>query len=661
MVYAPGHSQILHSRPTSDMQHLGVLTPALRNYLLSHSSSMFERSYQPRHVRQDLLSTIAPEAHAEHTADLFQILRNSSLRCDAGAPITVSREKIDHWKQERKDMRAVLESNDYKKSAQLRVLVKKLSKAEITRQRQEYFKESNKRRVLGQATVDLHSVTPKLNASGESELQAKAIGQHFRQPEKSTDDPIYRRKVIYVEMLVAFVKGTQQTVPTCFICTGRHSLEASGKKSEAPFDSWQEVWKHTNKAHRNPKLWPFSCPECDRLGREESLDQVANISEWCSHVHEHHAPRDKAPYRCILGCQTFFDQTTLRRHLRTCHPTLWTVNEPFPCPECERLGTKECIISDNLEWRRHIELHHDPKLLPPLTQASSSTRMDHRCLLCEDQAYSTKTGLSLHNTNFHVKQGGFASPFECPECRRGGKAAIVISSLGEWCTHVTAHHGVEHAPNPPVPMDERLRCLLCDTSTHNLRKHFQTQHLKTKQFDEPFPCPECARQGVEVPHLVLSGNDWDVHCVACHAQEGSMGSQKLAGERPHTRCLICDGYYKAMSKHFTTTHAAQGLFDQPFPCPECARTDTDGNATPLIQNRDEWVIHCASVHKVVSGLPQVQSISNARKQVEMERLALTEETTTERKDMSNVSYGQQRVEKRPWGVDSEARARKRRV
>lgn len=76
-------------------------------------------------MREDLLSTVAPEARAENTADLFRILRNSSLQRDTKAPIAVSREEIDHWKNKREDLRAQLESNGCKKSIEVRILVKK--------------------------------------------------------------------------------------------------------------------------------------------------------------------------------------------------------------------------------------------------------------------------------------------------------------------------------------------------------------------------------------------------------------------------------------------------------------------------------------------------------------------------------------------------------
>lgn len=609
------------------------------------------------------MSILAPEAQAEDADGLFQILRNSSLRCDQLAPFDVTPEDIEDWKHTREDMRALSNSNDYKKSTRIRVLTKKLSRARVAEQRGQYFKETNRRRALGQDTDDLQTRRPRLRNSRGAEFPAEGISEYLKQDLKED-----KLEFIYIDMLVAYVKQRPQSVPTCFICAGTNTLEATGQMRNETFKSWKDVWKHTNKAHRDEQLWPFSCPECDRLGHEETLDQIADLGEWCSHVHEHHAPRGLAPYRCILGCQTFENTTALREHLVKCHQALWTVSEPFPCPECSRLGLEDCIISDPAEWRRHIDFYHDSKLLPPVTKASSANHTEHRCLLCFDQSYPTKTGLSLHNTNVHVKGEYFTSPFPCPECRRLGKVEIIISGLDEWCRHVAAHHGLEHTPNPPSPMEERPCCLLCNEPTYNPRKHFETKHVKTGRFDKPFPCPECARQGDEGPHLVLNCNDWHVHCVAVHGQEAPWGIQKVAGDTPHVRCLVCNGHFKAISAHFTKAHVAKGLFSQAFSCPECARTKTDQRQPPLIQGSEEWRFHCAVVHQDVSGSVLAHSVNLLRKQAEMERLAKDEtqtiehapEAEEERQGKLNVSYPLPRRIKRPQEDDEHEKGEKRR-
>lgn len=626
---------------------------------------MFERSYQPRHMKEDLVSILAPEAQAEDADDLFRILRNSSLRCDQLAPFDVHPEDIENWKNTREDMRALLRSNDYKKSTRIRVLTKKLSRARVAEQRGQYFKATNRRRALGQDTDDLRAPRPRLKTNRGEEFPAEVISEHLKQ--ERVDD-CNKMEFKYIDTLVAYLQQRSQSVPKCFICAGANALEATGNTGDGVFKSWKDMWKHTNKAHRSEKLWPLSCPECDRLGHEEDLDQIADLGEWCSHVHEHHAPKQLAPYRCILGCQTFQNTTTLREHLVKCHRALWTVAEPFPCPECCRLGMEDCIISDSAEWRRHIDSCHDPKLLPPMTQASSASLTEHRCLLCWDQCYPTKTGLSLHNTNVHVKNGHFTSPFSCPECRGLDKVERSISGLDEWCKHVTAHHGIEHTPNPPGRMEQRPCCLLCNTPTYNPRKHFESKHSNIGQFDKPFLCPECVRQGTEGPHLVMNCNDWHVHCVASHGQEAPWAIQKVAGPTPYVRCLVCNGHFKGISGHFTKAHITKGLFGQTFSCPECARTTTDQSKPQLINGLEEWRIHCAAVHRDVSGSVLAHSMNLSRKQAEMDRLAKNgvqmsepaSETEEERQGKSDVSHAQSHRIKRPREEDEPEMGAKRR-
>lgn len=112
-------------------------------------------------------------------------------------------------------------------------------RAAIAGQRQQYFEESNKRRALRQATANLHVVRPKLRTRPGGESQAEAIAQCFRQD--PVDDTDRHRKVVYIKMLVAYLKGTQQSTPTCFICTGKDALKASGSTNKSHFDCWQEV------------------------------------------------------------------------------------------------------------------------------------------------------------------------------------------------------------------------------------------------------------------------------------------------------------------------------------------------------------------------------------------------------------------------------------
>lgn len=139
----------------------GVLSPALRNYLLPHSSDVFERSYQPRHIRENLMSSLEPNLTTKSDTQVFRLLRQASLRCDKFAPINPSKSDIARWKETRTNLRALLESKDYDKSNKVSCIIRSLSRQYIDDQRHQYFTESNRQRALGQTTEDLILAPPK--------------------------------------------------------------------------------------------------------------------------------------------------------------------------------------------------------------------------------------------------------------------------------------------------------------------------------------------------------------------------------------------------------------------------------------------------------------------------------------------------------------------
>lgn len=211
----------------------------------------------------------------------------------------------------------------------------------------------------------LHCAT--VHADVSAALSARTATTQSKRKRKAEDDLAWEKKVKLSPDRGVSRQDKQklQSVPTCFICAAPN-LAGYGDKIQVTFKRWEDLWKHTNTAHRTDQLWPFSCPECERIGHEESLDQIADIGEWCAHVHEHHAPRALAPYRCIMGCETFDDTDLLREHLIKIHSLLWTVHEKFHCPGCTRLGLEGPLISNFAEWKHHIDSEHDPRLLPPM-------------------------------------------------------------------------------------------------------------------------------------------------------------------------------------------------------------------------------------------------------------------------------------------------------
>lgn len=87
---------------------------------------------------------------------------------------------------------------------------------------------------------------------------------------------------------------------------------------------------------------------------------------------------------------------------------------------------------------------------------------------------------------------------------------------------------------------------------------------------------------------------WQLHCAAVHGRAPHLPCSEM-NRRKRSRCLICDKMFFSLAFYVTKLHEAGGDFENPFPCPECARL---GTLKPLlIESRQAWQIHCASVHK----------------------------------------------------------------
>lgn len=82
----------------------GSLIAAVRNYVLSNTDSVFQNSYQPVHVRENLMSiafgnTAAGAGAGQRDKDFFELLRRSSLMRDDGAPIEPPKDALDEWEK----------------------------------------------------------------------------------------------------------------------------------------------------------------------------------------------------------------------------------------------------------------------------------------------------------------------------------------------------------------------------------------------------------------------------------------------------------------------------------------------------------------------------------------------------------------------------------
>ncbi|KAI7785349.1 Mitosis inhibitor protein kinase mik1 [Diaporthe eres] len=551
-----------------------TLTPALRNHLLSHTTAVYERSYQARHVRENLSSILAPETAREGDDDLFRLLRQSSLRCDRLAPTEASVEDQIFW-DKRKDISALHYSDDPDKHNKIRAIKLSLNTRRTREIREQYFDAANTRRALGNTANDLQPEDPTsaihrgtVGPSITSKISSSLKLDSNRPPDAGQESA-------YIDLLLKYLNETYYGPPTCFLCP-------------VTFESWNDVWKHSDKQHTSKAEWPRDCPECQRQGRNATLEKLQNLGEWCAHVHEEHAPSEKEPFRCLLGCRTFRRLRDLSNHWEKDHDEFWALSEPFPCPECERLGISYNNFTNAVGLRQHLASYHRTKHLPPM-----NTKL-HGCLLCPGATFSSTSALSCHTTRVHVEaENKFKEPFPCPECQRIGQKSHLIHGIKQWCYHVTEWHGSANAPHPPA--SSMKRCLLCNASVLNEKSHFST-HLGKGQFDAPFPCPECVGKGMKAA-LIEDAENWKLHCASIHGEVVCITCTPLKSKRKQKRCLICDRSFAGLAIHVTRVHEKKAYFDVPFHCPECARTENaEACICPLIDGKQAWQAHCASVH-----------------------------------------------------------------
>lgn len=126
--------------------------------------------------------------------------------------------------------------------------------------------------------------------------------------------------------------------------------------------------------------------------------------------------------------------------------------------------------------------------------------------------------------------------------------------------------------------DKLSRCLLgCGSfrGRSELTKHYQRIHVKKGTFDRPLSCPECQQQGVD---SVIEGglSAWSNHVETVHGKIYAPNLPSYAHPvMGSSQCLLCNGYFMqggGLTRHIRRTHEKkEGIFDHPFPCPECHR------------------------------------------------------------------------------------------
>ncbi|KAH6699428.1 hypothetical protein EV126DRAFT_443143 [Verticillium dahliae] len=201
-----------------------------------------------------------------------------------------------------------------------------------------------------------------------------------------------------------------------------------------------------------------------------------------------------------------------------------------------------------------------------------------------------------------------------------------VEHLESTATTILTSHGIDKEADkqlflqpptiePPLPVEKghigvnmatEYRCLFgCKplSSRYALNRHVASIHRDT--FSTPFHCPECLSQ--DKKEIIINGlSEWIIHATRYHGKRNapyrpqksspaSSGRSRRIRSPRKAECKLCQGQFAAgngFSRHMNSAHLHQGLFDEPFPCPECKNAGVE----VWIEGIECWREHTWEVH-----------------------------------------------------------------
>jgi hypothetical protein len=418
--------------------HSGVLEPALRNYIMSHTTQVFESSYQTRNIRADLMS-IAFDGMTRKNDPIFAMLSNTTLGRDAGAPIDVSDKDLLEFEQ-RKDVSDIRASIEAAKLAgkrdrkslnplmmKVRNLIQTLSSLKVQEKREQYFERVNRLRALGKPTT-----TASMPASQSSPIKHIHHGlrqQHFRALAAVTIARFCQRRAQELEKLNGNLNRPGQLLERS---SEQYIQILAGYLMHKPVEESVETNETDEPTERGSDFVERLKVEIDGNNDQQQPQQ------------RKHGRKKREKSRCLLGCGTYCHRPALTKHYKDIHVRKGTLESPFWCPECRRLGMKDTWIDGGPPaWSNHVETMHGKIHAPNLPTIPPSPSDLTKCLICES-VLTIGRGFKNHFKILHINKNQFGPPFPCPECIRHGKEESKveqIEGLEAWEDHVERIHG----------------------------------------------------------------------------------------------------------------------------------------------------------------------------------------------------------------------------
>ncbi|MCJ1427075.1 hypothetical protein MMC29_004978 [Sticta canariensis] len=348
------------------MEYDGSLTSAVRNFIASHTTKMFENNYETKHVREDLARHhFGAAAGGEANEPLFAAMRDLSKQSDPGAPIEASAEQKRSI-ESRRDINRMQKELEAAQNARPRIQARiAKAKATINQWRRTLYDL-----LVLDARAKYFAAANALRSAGDSieELRDKS------RPAKRDCD----HAMVNVGGLMELWTGE-----TGFSNRNRKSakelvfhVEAEGRSEKAM--NWlvsyvRQAWSRLRPSHIVP-MSEGSVPTTDATFAKKP--RAKRTKETNKQQQEEGGNAEKTPrererkWKCLLcDAKPYKDRSSLTRHTKDNHIARGTFEQSFPCPQCVRDGQVcPAVISGAVIWSDHTERMHHKFCSPFITE-----------------------------------------------------------------------------------------------------------------------------------------------------------------------------------------------------------------------------------------------------------------------------------------------------
>ncbi|KAK4176034.1 hypothetical protein QBC36DRAFT_353190 [Triangularia setosa] len=329
----------------------GAAFDALRGHLISNATAIFESSYQPQHIHQEIMPLIYRVKAAGENSELYKALQDATLLRYPNTPLYPTQEDRELFEQGQ-DITALREEHirqkkvhgSYNKDVQivLNLIVEERRKA--------YFKEADRRRALEQPTGDI-PIPRGIAPDPQPHDKGAYVGLFL--VDRNLGGP--KRTEIFCGMLIKYLGYRTPSTDGPVSFAKRPSLNRNG------------LARHNRDQHFHKGTFnqPIHCPLRPKFvksgvvifAKSHGLKYVPGKpgTGFSAKVTLSKIPNTRSAW-CLLCEQLHFPGNSHPGHVNKNHERAFA--KPFECPEFRRLGLQTAIIQNRNAWLEHTRYCH---------------------------------------------------------------------------------------------------------------------------------------------------------------------------------------------------------------------------------------------------------------------------------------------------------------